>query len=157
MIESENILEKIRHIRTTALDCINITDTITCRLNVVADTLEKLQLKIIKKTGTKRNFGLNAAAPPATAPTSCTASNTRGWNKEERKMDIDHEYTQELVCPWCGYVFETSHEYFTYSSEGAANLECENCNESFIAEMNTHVTYSTRKLEIKEPQCTNPK
>ena len=83
MIESENILEKIRNIRTTALDCINITDTITCRLNVVADTLEKLQLKIIKKTGTKRNFGLNAAAPPATAPTSCTASITRINHKEE--------------------------------------------------------------------------
>ena len=72
-------------------------------------------------------------------------------------MDINHEYTDELICPWCGYVFETSHEYFIYSSDGAAEIECENCNKSLIAEMDTRVTYSTRKLEVKEQQCTNPK
>ena len=68
MIESENILEKIRNIRTTALDCINITDTITCRLNVVADTLEKLQLKIIKKNRYQKKFWTQCRRAPGHGP-----------------------------------------------------------------------------------------
>ena len=36
--------------------------------------------------------------------------------------DIDHEYTREIVCPWCGYEFSDSWEI-------QGNDESEQCND----------------------------
>lgn len=52
---------------------------------------------------------------------------------------IDHEQTQEIVCPYCGYVFTDSYEY---DDEGTA--ECENCDRRFSYERD--YWYSTSRM-----------
>ena len=53
--------------------------------------------------------------------------------------EIDHEYTDEIVCPHCGYQYRDSWE----NSEGTC--DCEECHKSFSVERDVSVTYSTRK------------
>jgi len=59
-------------------------------------------------------------------------------------MDIDHEYTNEIVCPHCGYKFKNSWEY-TAECESDCTICCKNCEKEFYAGMNVEVTYSTTK------------
>jgi len=53
--------------------------------------------------------------------------------------EIDHDYTDEIICPWCGYRHSDSWEI------EPGLRECENCEKSFYAERNVEVTYSTQK------------
>jgi transcription elongation factor Elf1 len=55
--------------------------------------------------------------------------------------EIKHDYTDEIVCPWCGYRHSDSWE----TDPGLQ--ECENCGKSFYAERNVEVTYSTQKAK----------
>jgi hypothetical protein len=56
------------------------------------------------------------------------------------KMAIDHEYTNEIVCPYCGAEFLDSWELGAYDI-----LECD-CGKKFISTRNTEVTYTTEKI-----------
>lgn len=56
--------------------------------------------------------------------------------------EIDHEYTNEVVCPYCGYEHNDSYEYSEFDDE----FECNGCSEIFIMERNIEITYSTKKL-----------
>lgn len=56
--------------------------------------------------------------------------------------EIDHEFTEEVVCPYCGYEFSDSWEF-----SDNAEIECDECGETFISERNSEVTYSTQKKE----------
>ena len=58
--------------------------------------------------------------------------------------NIDHEYREEIICPYCGYKYDNSHELFHENSE-IAEVQCENCDETFFAEQIIDVTYSTYK------------
>lgn len=58
--------------------------------------------------------------------------------------DIDHEYTDEIVCPWCGYKFEDSWE-FSCDDEDLGLIDCYECDKQFYASRNIRVTYSTEK------------
>ena len=53
---------------------------------------------------------------------------------------IDHEKTQEVVCPYCGYAHVDSYEY---GDEGIA--ECDNCGHKFRYE--SDYWYSTSRIE----------
>ena len=53
--------------------------------------------------------------------------------------DIEHDYTDEIVCPWCGYRHSDS-----WGDVGSLQ-DCDNCEKSFYAERHMEVTYSTRK------------
>ena len=53
--------------------------------------------------------------------------------------EIEHDYTDEIVCPWCGYRYSDSWE----TDPGLQ--ECKNCEKGFYAERNVEVTYSTQK------------
>lgn len=53
---------------------------------------------------------------------------------------INHEGTNEMVCPYCGYTHQNSWE----ASEG--NRECANCEKVFCMSRDTCVFYTTEKV-----------
>ncbi len=57
--------------------------------------------------------------------------------------DIDHEFTDEIVCPHCGNEGQDSWEC---SDEGES--VCEECRKGFDFVRNTSVTYSTFKKAL---------
>ncbi len=56
---------------------------------------------------------------------------------------IDHECTDEVVCPWCGYEHQDSWEL----SADDAEWECDECGKPFNYSRYVSVTYSTSKVE----------
>ena len=56
--------------------------------------------------------------------------------------EINHEFTQEIVCPYCGYKFSDSWEL--NDSSGIVQ-ECHGCEKPFTLEVDFDVTYSTEK------------
>jgi hypothetical protein len=54
-------------------------------------------------------------------------------------MAIDHEYTKEIVCPYCGAEFLDSWEYGDHDFP-----ECD-CGKKFISKRDIDVTYITEK------------
>ena len=68
--------------------------------------------------------------------------------QHEREDEIDHEYTTELVCPYCGYEHSDSWEIAADDGE----WECPECGQTFRYFRDIEVTYSTQKMndEIKK-------
>lgn len=60
-------------------------------------------------------------------------------------MEIDHKYTEEIVCPYCGRVFTDSWE----CADEDINLDCA-CGKKFEMQRNLVVTYSTAR---KQEDC----
>lgn len=60
------------------------------------------------------------------------------------QKQIDHEFTREIVCPYCGYGFAYSGEYHDCNGESIA---CQDCEEYFDLKIHYHVNYSTCKLK----------
>jgi uncharacterized protein (DUF2225 family) len=56
---------------------------------------------------------------------------------------IDHSYTEDIVCPHCGYKFSDSYEFDSDSGE----LNCYECEKDFFFERNRSVNYTTSKIE----------
>ena len=52
---------------------------------------------------------------------------------------VEHEYTEEIVCPYCGYKYSDSWEY---DNEGG-ELECYECGKTFNYSKDVSVSYST--------------
>lgn len=61
---------------------------------------------------------------------------------EEKK--IDHEYTDEIVCPYCGHQMTNSWDYDDYG-----DIDCPKCNKLFEYDRIPIVdcSYSTSKKE----------
>lgn len=56
---------------------------------------------------------------------------------------IDHEYTDEIVCPYCGSEHTDSWEY-----EPDMNvIDCWECGREFQYERHISIMYSTEKME----------
>ncbi len=62
--------------------------------------------------------------------------------------EIEHEYTDEIVCPYCGNEYSDSWEY----EEEGSKIECDSCNRKFNYTRNTSVSYTTSKLDCKEQE-----
>jgi len=60
--------------------------------------------------------------------------------------NIEYDYVDEVVCPYCGHKSSNSYEYFESGDEDV-EIECE-CGENFLATRNISVTYSTVKKEV---------
>ncbi len=60
--------------------------------------------------------------------------------KDEK--EIDHEYTDNIVCPHCGYQFSDCYEFEDQSGE----IECYKCEGDFHYEREISVTYTTTKI-----------
>lgn len=55
--------------------------------------------------------------------------------------DIDHESTDEIVCPYCGYVHTDSWEW-----EGHHGTDrCDDCEKEFYWTRHVDITYDTSK------------
>jgi hypothetical protein len=63
--------------------------------------------------------------------------------------DIDHDYTQEIVCPHCGEEHGDSWEYNLGDSD-TIEVECEECSEPFYATCCIEVTYSTSVITAED-------
>ena len=59
--------------------------------------------------------------------------------------EIDHEYTDEIVCPWCGHKYEASHELFE-GHQTSTKDDCQECGKPFHVECEYSVTYNTKKI-----------
>ena len=57
--------------------------------------------------------------------------------------DVDYEYTDEIVCPYCGYKQSDSWE----SEDSSDEVICEFCNSKYAYQRNMEVTYSSVKIE----------
>lgn len=58
--------------------------------------------------------------------------------------NIDHEYTTEIVCPYCGCDFSDSYEHEP-GNEDIGLIDCTSCDESFYATRNITIDYCTEK------------
>lgn len=54
--------------------------------------------------------------------------------------DINHAYTDQIVCPWCGHEHQHSWEY------QGDTIDCVECDRRFDVERDTSVTYTTSRL-----------
>lgn len=54
---------------------------------------------------------------------------------------ISCNYTDEVVCPYCGYEYNDSWEFYDYEEE-----ECCECGKSFYLSRHVEVTYCTEKI-----------
>lgn len=61
---------------------------------------------------------------------------------QETAETIEHESTDEIVCPHCGYEFNDSWEF--RSDSGV--IDCEECGKTFRYERELLVYYSTSKV-----------
>lgn len=55
-------------------------------------------------------------------------------------------HTDEMVCPYCGYIHENSNELSSDCSE----YECEVCGREFHYERETEVHYDTYRMEDRD-------
>lgn len=78
----------------------------------------------------------------------CEAKERAERIADRKKNGFDHLYTDEIVCPHCGYEYSDSWELNGSSGE----QECPECYEPFELEVTVTVNYSTSKLkEDKTP------
>jgi predicted RNA-binding Zn-ribbon protein involved in translation (DUF1610 family) len=59
----------------------------------------------------------------------------------QKKGKRDHEFTDEIVCPWCGH--EISDSWEVEADDG--DYECPECGNEFCYCREVSVTYSTSK------------
>jgi transcription elongation factor Elf1 len=59
---------------------------------------------------------------------------------------IDHKYTRNIVCPYCGYEDRDSWEVCP-EEEDLGIVECGRCEKEFYASRIVTVEYSTYKIE----------
>jgi transcription elongation factor Elf1 len=63
--------------------------------------------------------------------------------KKTKYTKIDHEYTDNIVCPYCGHEHIDSWEYDCNDAEAY----CGGCGEEFSYERIIQINYTTRKLK----------
>ncbi len=63
------------------------------------------------------------------------------------KEPLKHEYTDEVVCPYCGHKHDESYEFFNELEETAVGVSCGMCDREFNAVRRISVDYSTQRLK----------
>ena len=61
--------------------------------------------------------------------------------------NIEHNYTDEVVCPYCGKKSRESYEYFSSNTDEDVEIDCDECGNTFVATRMVSVSYSTIKKE----------
>lgn len=56
--------------------------------------------------------------------------------------NIDHEYTSQIISPYCGWEDRDSWE-----AGDSGDMECDRCGKKFHLERDVTVTYSTDKID----------
>lgn len=62
-------------------------------------------------------------------------------------QDIDHEDTEEMVCPYCGASWQIEREYYDDYIGNDVIVECGECGMRFTASAEVTVTFSTQPVE----------
>jgi hypothetical protein len=62
------------------------------------------------------------------------------------KNNIVHNYTSEIVCPWCGYEYSNSEEHVATEQDNEEKIFCEKCDKEFRAQVTISVEYCTNKI-----------
>lgn len=57
--------------------------------------------------------------------------------------EFEHEDTEEIICPWCGYQFRESWEFTAEEDE----TDCYRCEKPFKYHRIIDVTYDTERVE----------
>jgi len=71
--------------------------------------------------------------------------------------EIDHEYTSNIICPYCGAEDGDSWECMPEETD-LGNIECCECGRTFAAERIISIEYSTHKIDwLKEWKRFNKK
>jgi hypothetical protein len=60
--------------------------------------------------------------------------------------EIDHDYTDDIVCPWCGKHYQDCGDWFDGGRESASH-DCDECGKPFSVTREFSVTYTTEKEE----------
>ena len=58
--------------------------------------------------------------------------------------EIDHNRTEEIVCPYCGYEFEDS---CNFALKWDKRIDCNECDETFFAYDEVEIYYTTKKIK----------
>jgi DNA-directed RNA polymerase subunit RPC12/RpoP len=58
----------------------------------------------------------------------------------------DYEYTEDITCPYCGYVFDCDSEFIT-DDGNEEHIECYKCDKTFIYTTNYSITFSSKKCD----------
>ena len=69
----------------------------------------------------------------------------------EELNNLDTEYKDNVVCPYCGHIQDTNYCYF--DNEKSGTYECEMCGNLFHFKVITEISYSTYPIE--EKVCPN--
>ena len=64
-----------------------------------------------------------------------------------KNRNINTEYTNEIVCPFCGYEFCDSWEYGDGFNEDLGLIECQSCEKEFYASKHISVSYCSEKAK----------
>ena len=62
---------------------------------------------------------------------------------DKMNKEIEHKYTDEIVCPFCGYEHGDSWE--RRDDEGI--IECDGCKKPFLFSRDVSVSYSTEQIQ----------
>lgn len=68
--------------------------------------------------------------------------------------EIDHEYTDETVCPYCGHEGSESYELGSRNDEDGIT-DCGECSKEFYWSRSTTIKYSTSK-KCEASSCDKP-
>ena len=66
--------------------------------------------------------------------------------RQTMSKGIDHEYTYNLVCPYCGYKDEDAWEL----SDNESETYCSRCDKEFAYTRHVSISYSTSKIDSHE-------
>lgn len=68
-------------------------------------------------------------------------------------MNIESEYTDEVICPYCGHKYSDSWEFGNGTDDDFGLIQCEYCEKEFYAWRNVEVTYSTEIANYGTCSC----
>jgi DNA-directed RNA polymerase subunit RPC12/RpoP len=69
-------------------------------------------------------------------------------DKEKKKWDSN---SWRIICPHCGYEHYEWHDYIdTGDMDGAFDMDCEDCGESFVVKFRTLIDFQSEKKSDTE-------
>lgn len=61
--------------------------------------------------------------------------------------ETDLEFTDDIICPFCGEKHESDGESIAFYAEGCHDFDCGNCHQTFVVETTVSISYTTKPSE----------
>ena len=73
---------------------------------------------------------------------------------QELDFQCEGETIQEpdMICPWCGHVYEPEHSWAYIDVGAEEEVECECCGKKFDVEVENHPRFSTKRSLCEMPE-----